>query len=400
MVLTRQLCFSWLLALIVLGYPISSLIGAVVAAETSSINYFLRALVFTFGLLGIFWPGISGRYRPIWLLLTFFVLYFIRLFYDTYFAFIPDASYALSVFIVMTVVPSLGLFRLALSGIDYDRVAYFFLFPCALGLFLYYLAISLNTFSLHEDSFIGSRIGFIKLGPIALGHLGVTSLICSFLAINVSGRLANILCGIIFIASLPLIFNVGSRGPIVALIVCVLLISLRNGRLSLWLFCILTLAVTIFSDSSSIVRIADLANAEVELDLSGLARLEYQAAALESFLNYPLAGEFYIDPALGKGKYPHNIIIEAAMALGLLGLLPLLCIILTSLWRIVRKSNQIPDLIALLYLQYLINSMLSANLWGGSDKFWALSGLILLFEITRNVKYKQVRFANSSHQGF
>lgn len=378
--LSSQSIFIALLGLVVFGYPLTSLLTAFVQLNTETFTYTGRIVTFCFGLIALFMPGARVRKGVIFLLIFFFFVYITRLIYDAFFANILGAADALLIFIVMTVVPALGLWSLVPTAINLISIHKGLIIFGLVFLSIYYAAYFSGRF---EISFIDEDVGrlnFSRLGPIALGHAGVSCIligICSLKTREIIWKASSLL---LIFSSIPIVLSVGSRGPVLALLLCSF-VFLRGFGLRNKIFFIITALLIIFytfQQSTTFLRVGNLLDFQQDLDLSALARLEYQRLAIQSFISSPLFGEFYIDPSLGKGKYPHNIMIETGMALGLIGLIPL-CLILGGLLRITAKSHsRVPVVFVVLGLQYLVNSMLSANLWGGSDKLWLLCGVILL----------------------
>jgi hypothetical protein len=106
-------------------------------------------------------------------------------------------------------------------------------------------------------------------------------------------------------------------------------------------------------------------------------RLISQRAAIDAFFEHPFLGAYYLDPALGVGFYPHNIFIEAAMALGLFGLALLVIVTWRSILAIWKGFGAAHRLYTMLFIQYGVLSLTSGNLWSG-DAFFYLLGLPLI----------------------
>lgn len=379
-IISSQSIFIALLGLVIFGYPITSLLTAFGQLNTETFTYAGRIIVFGVGLAAFFMPGARVRKGIIFLLIFFFSAYITRLIYDAVFANILGAWDALLIFIVMTVIPALGLWSLVPTIINVGNVHKGLIIFGLVFLSIYYAAYLSGRF---EISFIDEDVGrlnFSRLGPIALGHAGVSCILIGVCSLKIRETIWKVSSLLLIFSSIPIVLSVGSRGPVLALLLCSF-VFLRNFSVRNNIFFIITAFLIIFftfQQSTSFLRVSNLLDVQQDLDLSALARLEYQWLAIQSFISSPLYGEFYIDPSLGEGKYPHNIMIETGMALGLIGLIPF-CLILVGLLRITAISHSgVPIVFNVLGLQYLVNSMLSANLWGGSDKFWLLCGVILL----------------------
>ncbi|WP_287204143.1 hypothetical protein, partial [Mesorhizobium sp.] len=58
--------------------------------------------------------------------------------------------------------------------------------------------------------------------------------------------------------------------------------------------------------------------------------------AISDFIDSPIVGKHFIDMNWGPGLYPHNILIETLMALGLVGAVPLYLIFGMSIYRAMK----------------------------------------------------------------
>ena len=117
-------------------------------------------------------------------------------------------------------------------------------------------------------------------------------------------------------------------------------------------------------------------------DQTAEMRVYYLQSAWNAFLGSPLLGAYVEDPSLGH--YPHNIFFEAFQALGLLGGLLLILIVLYSLGSAYRVIRGAYGWIALVYILFLVASVFSGSLWGG-DVFWVSLGLLLGVDAAQGV---------------
>lgn len=377
---SSQSVFALLLAMVIFGYPISALLSTVFQINTEIFTYFFRIATFGLGIMALLMPGAKIRISSMRLLLLFLGVYLFRLVYDSSVANIPGAMDALIIFLVMTLLPALGFWSLGCLDLDFDTVSRYLIVFSLFFLILFYIAYFSGRYQVNFIDIDIGRLNFNKLGPIALGHAAVSCILIGVVSCKSGKKIWNIWSVLLILASIPILLSVGSRGPILALLISSM-IFLRNFKPStniLGISVVLLILYFAYEQSTTISRVTSLFDSQQELDLSALARLEYQGLAIQSFLDSPLIGQFYIDSSLGEGKYPHNILIEAGMALGLLGFIPLTIIIGRVLKIFIRPQQQMPIIFVVLAVQYLVNSMLSANLWGGSDKFWLLAGITIL----------------------
>ena len=143
--------------------------------------------------------------------------------------------------------------------------------------------------------------------------------------------------------------------------------------------CLPLIFVALFAGLSSeavVQRTLDTIDRGYNVDRSAMERLTAQSLAIEDFLSSPLIGRYYIHPNLGRGLYPHNIIIETAMALGIVGLALLFIVILRGALKVLRYFSFEHPLLTMLLVQYTVEAMVSGALWG-SDNFFVLLGVLL-----------------------
>tara|TARA_B100000945_G_C20360628_1_gene586938 strand:- start:812 stop:1234 length:423 start_codon:yes stop_codon:yes gene_type:complete len=123
-------------------------------------------------------------------------------------------------------------------------------------------------------------------------------------------------------------------------------------------------------------------------DLGG--RNIFLSIGIEEFMQSPIIGNsFLITKTHFKGTYPHNLIIEAFMALGIIG-----GMIFTALnFNILRYVNKIIiskkyEWIGLLFLQFFIFGMFSGNIFS-STLYWIFLGLVITSKQSNSNYYKK-----------
>jgi O-antigen ligase len=233
------------------------------------------------------------------------------------------------------------------------------------------------------------------LNPISLGHLGVMLFVQSIWAamFNVSwGRLYKILLlpiGCAVGAYLILVAN--SRGPMISVTICLLalLISLPY-RYKINVFLVLLVgAVSIIpaaryvEDNYNISVFSRIFNMSVSDQAESSSRLDLFASALNEFVEHPWLGSGMEDPL--TGSYPHNVTVEALMALGLFGGLLLLSIFLLMMLRSLKILARWPRIgwPALLFVQYVVGAQFSGSLYSSTYMWCAIGMMVSLSEPTR-----------------
>ncbi|MBC7483362.1 MAG: O-antigen ligase family protein [Rhizobacter sp.] len=303
-------------------------------------------------------------------LLAFWALYGARLLWDGLIGGQPGVPEAL-VFYVLTVL--LPCTALGLNAVRFDERRTVRLLVL-LGGVVCIGAIVMNTFGLGQERSLGDitdRLYFEALNPISLGHAAATTLIAAMCATQHRQDKASLLFTLTVAAAAGVCIALsGSRGPTLALGVGALLFVAATGRWG-WL----ALALLVF--------LPQALNSDAELwqrfltvteDNSALERLLLQENAIQQFLSHPLLGSAYVE--LEFKEYPHNVIIECAMALGVVGL----GILAATLWRAAKNAIALTRggrlLLPLLFTQYFVAAQFSGALWG-SSALWACAALLV-----------------------
>lgn len=372
-----------------MGYPIISNIVSLLDVEsrTLTITFRLFVIILSIFLLVYAIRRSAIRYTNI-LLPFFFLVYIARLSYDWLVAENPNAYSALEYFIAIVFIPCIAIWYSFRRPFDDFKLAKSLIVAGFIFIGLYhlnnYLGLSFNLTSVDDNQ----RMALGTIGPIALGHASVTVILVSiFLLVKRVKFHHKIALLILILASSMVLLEVSSRGPMVALFVAGLwFLASKSDRFIYFGPLVIVAASFISLENFAIQRVFALVDFSSELDFSALQRLEIQALAIQDFLNNIFVGKHFLDPALDSGKYPHNIVIESGMALGLVGLIPLLVLIVLGFYYTIKRVNKLNPLLSLLFVQYFINSQLSGNLWGG-DKFFLLVGLVLIvYKSSKNAR--------------
>ena len=114
--------------------------------------------------------------------------------------------------------------------------------------------------------------------------------------------------------------------------------------------------------------------ASMDVDPSSLQRLQIQYNALQQFFEHPVLGSAYIDVV--TGEYPHNLFIDAAMSMGIIGLFSLALLLYRASLVAWNQLKHGQTLIPLLCVQFLVASQFSGSIWGSAQLFIVLSVLL------------------------
>lgn len=388
----------YILTLLV-GYIVMSFLPGLVGTNSRIITVPFRGVVLFWSLYilfrGVMWKG--HETFPAWqwmFFITFWVIYLFRVVYDLYYVGIratvfPDTSDYLLNAVGVCLLPAVAI-RYA-DNIDYQWVLKWFFILLFIAL-LISLVLNLSTPLTEEASSKGQYSGSSAMNTISYGHYGVTFALLSMFLFNKSvvlyKKLFYVAC---FFFGLFIMYLAGSRSPLVALLVCLLFFQVNNTGLFKGLFVIslLTVPLIIFSDQiieflsgfggSFINRVLSTVNSG-----NSSGRDVLYAEAYEQFLNSPILGNaFVLQGGVGSGFYPHNMILEAFMATGVIGGIIFLIWIFQCLqtsYKLIAASNQ-NAWAGVLFLQYLIYAMFSqaifsnAGFWHYSILIWSIAGI-------------------------
>jgi O-antigen ligase len=229
------------------------------------------------------------------------------------------------------------------------------------------------------------RLQFEVLNPISMGHAAGLVVICNtYLLIEYQAKSLQrvlLLSGIVLACAVIGLAN--SRGPIfavsLALMFFLLSRSYRWARLApLVILAGLPISYFLYQDPQIIGNLLSRFTADTVYNPSDLGRIGSQTSAIAAFIENPIFGAFYRDPMLAENEYPHNLLIEAAMAMGLVGLtLMILLHVRATLFVFSKSGGQYP-LIVMLLIQQFVAVSLSGAIWG-ADAFFMLMSMCHAF---------------------
>jgi hypothetical protein len=375
------------LALVIFAFPMSALLSALLSSSTgfSDGTFSIAARVVTFlaALLLFVKRSLFRQLRwPNRALVIFSVIYIIRLVYDTFFAGNPAAGSALVFFFVSTLVPTIALACIRPEDWN-ERGA--ILFSLAVGTVFVFLANWMLATGLGQEwidqnivMLNGGRQSFERMNPILLGHTAVTVvLICAALMINDSSRKLKFVLACIVLPSIYTVYLAASRGPILALIAGLALLTITNKRgLAIavaGLSCVVGLSVFLNLDLQGLLE--QLRFTSAGTDNNSIARIDFIYEAFDAFLGSPIIGANFEMPI--TGGWPHNVFVEVLMAMGLFGMVSFLAVLWqVSLLTLKGKTSGIP-IAGILFIQIFVGAQFSGSLWGTAG-LWAAIALVLV----------------------
>lgn len=357
---------AWTAALAISGYPVAGLFSTYLGIADDSISVPFRVFVFAMA-IAAFWRGIArAPLRAVdgWLV-AFWVVYSFRLLWDTYIEEVPDADVALLSFGVTVLVPVVALALVANTWNERNVILCFMVvgtIVCAGGIWLSQSGL-VDIKYLEETG----RLGFYKVNPISLGHVGCTTALASIALFDRTD--SKLLKGIALACAgiaLAMLYVAASRGPVVAFVASIIAYVLFRGR---WKYAVLGFvgigaAIAVFSiiNMDALLEQLRFATVAMYMDASVAARSEYFEEAIEAFKQHPVFGSSFALPI--SGGWVHNIFLEAAMAVGVVGLAILVIVCARSFVWSVHAFRTGNTMSAFLFLQFGVAAQFSGALWG------------------------------------
>lgn len=250
---------------------------------------------------------------------------------------------------------------------------FFALYGASLEAFVsrYYVASIFNEFDLGNP-----------IGPIVISRAGGVLALCGLAATNVK----NWIKILSFILGVSLLLLGSSRGPLAGFILCTLLLLLKNirkGTFEVIFLKIVGITICIFV----FISLFNLFSGEINLGtytrltsmidsgVSGEERIHTWSAAWSQFVSSPIYGDKIVENY--SYTYPHNLVLEVLMSVGLIGFIPFIMASYIAFRRSIYQLKYGSPLVALLFFYMLIGVMVSGGIITSPD-FWMTFILILV----------------------
>lgn len=377
------LLMAWFIPMVIVGYPIAGASTIFLRyVEPTTVTYGYRTLVVVLAGLAIM-GALLRRRAPVFpvALTLFLVAYLVRLYVDDYINGVFRADFAM-LFYAGGVLPPVVAVLFAGRVVQAEQLIrttfYAALTACALLFMIGFLGLQSELISSMEQT--GGRLNLETVNSITIGHVGATLLIACVAAWYHPGRgVPRILIAIASIIAVATMFQAGSRGPFVALGFCLIVYSVVTRRWGVLFAGLVGVVVVALTSSGDQIVILDRFTT-VGWDKSSAAQFITQDYAIADFLDHPLVGNAYIEPA--TLDYPHNLIIDTAMSLGLVGLVLLAIVLFQAGREVVSRLREREFLVALLFLEFFMAAQFSGSIWGHSNLLTA-TALLLVWSRTR-----------------
>jgi len=364
----------WIITLSILAYPLLGTLVAFTSLPSFVASVPVRALVLLLSLsLILSTPRAVWTSTGAWLFFLFWAIYLARLMWDGWVVGIPNASEFTLNLIAFSIPTAIAFMQpLAINERKLSlQLLSFGVVTCFLAIIAYYtgLAAERSTTELSEG-----RLFLETVNPITYGHVGVTTLLAALSMTRYCTRKFEwIVLALVAVLGCVVIQIAGSRGPLLSLVVCVLAVGLicKHYR---WLLLPLIFGGLLMLGGSPIESeslLVSRVNSSLSNDSSEI-RVLMAAGALQQFYDSPWVGSSIIEQQFED--HPHNPFLEAAMAVGVSGLLLLVFISLRALWRVCRALREGDLLVPLLALQALVAAQVSGSI-SQSASMWMFLAL-------------------------
>ena len=380
-----SLMLAALYALTVVGFPLVSTVPTLVGVDSqvATVPFRIIVVALSVGILYGWWVrGTRVLFNAAVLsTLTLWALLVARMFVDTMVDPLPgDLGIPVSQFLLL----SLGACYLpALAGLEYPDARTLDLARVwieVLGAIAMLAILYVGLRGVFQGSVL-YRLATPVLNPISVGHLGVSVLIVTLCGFSGSGRAARLLRSLLVLLSVTVIVGSVSRGPILAALVAALLLATRPRagarirlfgvvlRVALVAGAIGAIAAAIsYLEESGIIDVVERLTETLQ-DVASQERTAMIVGAWQQFAENPFIGSAFVERRFMMN--PHNIILESLMALGVVGL-GLLLVSMSASLVATQRVLRIPGnhaWVGLIYVQYVINGMLSGSLFT-DGAFW------------------------------
>jgi len=414
---------SLLFALLFCGYPVVSFLPEFLPLPDRAASVGFRALC-----LGMsFWVVVRGRWnlrradRSLILVVCFWVGYLLRVIYDYYFSG-AVGRWEFREYMAYTYGISCASMVAMFFVRDWRNLRYAPPICMVLSAFACILAIKYGVSSAELET-IGRLAANERLNPISLGHTATTLILTSLWYLlrrekdvkkeelsvrelqqdtffKLIGRVFRVVRTPLLVLAVAVgLYALGlsaSRGPTLALLVSLGLIAFwLKGRV-VYLVVLSIGAVATFLQldflsqlSSMGVSINRVMSMGLQMeDYGGGGRTDLYTEAWNFFMANPITGSALF---LQNGSYPHNLILEIMMSMGLVGCISFFTILYWALRNLITQSkgNPLVFWIFLLFGQAFTGAMTSGAIYY-DPAMWGVLGLGISLAATSNRKDSKV----------
>lgn len=379
---------SIIIAFSMIGYPIAATLANLLEVENAVLNYPYRGLIVLLS-IAVTIAGISmGHFRMPFLVAVFMLAYLLRLVTDMASINLPLVDRDTLFYVTSVLVPTIAM---GTAHFYYEERNASLVFTVLGGLACFMIISSLIANDAIGGEIDLSRRNYLEsLNPITIAYAGILTATASYNALSYVTRSVRLflIWPTLVLGLLTFVLG-GSRGPLVGIALFFGLQALVRGRgaiaAALLLVSLIAVSAFMFADLALFQRFVAISN-----DPSVLERLYVQRLALQQAFDTPLFGSYYLE--LSTLSYPHNLLIEAFMALGLLGLVAMVFLQVRLFLDVLTMMRVGHVLMPMIGTTALANAWISGSLFASRDFFMALvlCGLIAVqIRVAKRVQKKR-----------
>lgn len=363
------------------------------ALTSSVLNIGFRILVVFLCTVLAVWSMMRARYRFDPLVTLFFAIYSARLITDLENPMLPNIEDDALFFLATVLIPTLSMGGVR-DWFDERLMLRFSLFIGGLGAALTILMLSSEFVVAELERQQQDRAILSFLNPIAIGYHGLfTATAGIILFAKYRTRWWVVPCAVAVALGTYLMVRSGSRGPFVALLASVVLTAAANRHANgayVALAIIAAAVIAWFGLPESVLN-RFLA---VGVDESSLERIFAIEQSIDLALSNPLLGYAYIEPV--TGLYPHNLLIESGLALGVAGFALMAWLQLSMLVKAWRLADQGEWGLPSLGAATIAGCWFSGAIWG-SGLFFILLWMLRAIQINRAALHRPINETGNGH---
>ncbi len=380
-----NIAVSWLLAfnvaLSLAGYPLAGSLAAALDVPSQLASYPFRALSTGLMVMMAVMVAFRGTFTLDPILVVFFIAYGFRLFYDANYAMLPDAAFSGLFYLITVVIPFIGI-SVARGYFDERRAILAMAFVCGPTIiYLSFSALGLAASSRIEET---GRLGFDSLNAVSVGYVALYGLVAITMTVKMARPLVRVflLFPLILLASYMLILA-SARGAVVGAVLCLLAVSVRNGRVLAVSAIALVFGYVLFSSAMMDLPIVQRIFS-TGTDMSSIERFDRIESSYRFMMDNLIFGYGYIETRYYS--FPHNLLLESGLALGLVGFVVMGLLQLRFAQLIWTGLNTNRRFVSMLGIIGLSASWLSTTLWG-STPFW--TPLVILIAVASEERIRR-----------
>lgn len=334
-------------------------------------------------------------------LFFYWIILIVRIFYDLNFR--PDIyineTFQLWMYIFAICIPTIISIIKSYNDINLNVSLYWIISLIAITLIISLFSNQEMLVSSSEAT--GRQDANLAFDTISYGHLGTMGILLSLYLLieRKSVWIIKIFVILLIILSTFSMLRAGSRGPIMALLVVALFWIFSRGKnifvgiliftLSFILILLFLNQILDFIGNISPIMEERLKASIYEQDTS--AREPYYKYAFQVFLDYPIYGnQFAIFRGNGGFIYPHNLILEALMGMGILGGVSMLYLLFSSLKKsyvLINKRTK-HFWISLILIQQIMFNMTSSAFYYNYLLSALITTVFIYYQHIKNVNTK------------